>query len=61
MSGGSRNRAVCVDDGERIVVTVYTGDPPYIGVVEIAPLQAMRLANDLIASALRHIAREARP
>jgi hypothetical protein len=56
-----RDRAICVDDGERLVVTTYTHDPPYISVVEMAPLQALRLAQDLIASALRHIAREAAP
>jgi hypothetical protein len=61
MSSNAPARAVCSDDGARIVVAVYSSDPPALAAAELAPLAALRLAQDLVQSALRHIAREAAP
>jgi hypothetical protein len=51
-------RAVVGDDNKRIIITVYSADPPYLVAAELEPIAAMRLAKDLFDSALRHIARE---
>jgi len=53
------SRAICADDGACIVLTLYRSEPPSLAAVELAPLQALRLAHDLAESALRHIARGA--
>jgi hypothetical protein len=54
------SRAVCTDDGSRIRLTLYSPATPARNMAtDLTPLAALRLANELISSALRHIARGA--
>jgi len=53
------NRATVTDDGHRIRIAVYSaGLPEPLGVVELSPEAAARLAADLIGAAAAHMAAE---
>lgn len=52
------DRAVVSDDNQTIRLSSYRGrEREPLATVELAPMSAIRLANELIAAALRHSAR----
>jgi hypothetical protein len=59
-SSPTSDRAVVTDDGTHLYLAVYAIDPPSLTTATLEPLQAIRLARELLDGGLRHLWRERR-